>query len=97
IKAYEKLETVEERLKQTKEIYDNFIMKELLSHTHHYSKECLQHVQRHLLKNDVPVSLFEPYIEEIYNHLRGEPFKKFLESEKYTRFCQWKNLELNIQ
>lgn len=25
----------------------------------HYSKECLQHVQRHLLKNDVPVSLFE--------------------------------------
>ncbi|KAF5270709.1 hypothetical protein FQA39_LY01447 [Lamprigera yunnana] len=38
-----------------------------------------------------------PYIEEIYNHLRDEPFKKFLESEKYTRFCQWKNLELNIQ
>lgn len=34
IKTYEKLETVEERLKQTKEIYDNFIMKELLSHTH---------------------------------------------------------------
>ncbi|XP_043478463.1 G protein-coupled receptor kinase 1 isoform X2 [Leptopilina heterotoma] len=38
-----------------------------------------------------------PYIEEIFNHLRGDPFKKFLESEKYTRFCQWKNLELNIQ
>lgn len=29
--------------------------------------------------------------------MRGEPFKKFLESDKYTRFCQWKNLELNIQ
>ncbi|KAJ8945268.1 hypothetical protein NQ318_016690 [Aromia moschata] len=49
------------------------------------------------MKNDVPVTLFEPYIEEIYNNLRDEPFKKFLESEKYTRFCQWKNLELNIQ
>lgn len=22
---------------------------------------------------------FQPYIEEIFNHLRGEPFKKFLE------------------
>ncbi|KAG8288457.1 Beta-adrenergic receptor kinase 2 [Homalodisca vitripennis] len=41
--------------------------------------------------------MFQPYIQEIFNHLRGTPFKKFLESEKYTRFCQWKNLELNIQ
>lgn len=74
----------------------------------------------------------QPYIEEIFNHLRGEPFQKFLErlvrdfafdcnrnilnlwfrgefqiyihcylilffSDKFTRFCQWKNLELNIQ
>lgn len=29
--------------------------------------------------------------------MRGEPFLKFLESDKFTRFCQWKNLELNIQ
>ena len=34
IKRYEKLETVEERRKLAREIYDNFIMKELLSHTH---------------------------------------------------------------
>ncbi|KAJ3644659.1 hypothetical protein Zmor_022373 [Zophobas morio] len=97
IKAYEKLECAEDRMKQARDIYDNFIMKELLARSHDYSKECLQHVQKHLMKNDVPVTLFEPYIEEIYNHLRDEPFKKFLESEKYTRFCQWKNLELNIQ
>ncbi|KAF0294517.1 Beta-adrenergic receptor kinase 1 [Amphibalanus amphitrite] len=38
-----------------------------------------------------------PYIEEIFNHLRGELFMGFIESEKYTRFTQWKNLELNIQ
>ncbi|KAJ8913197.1 hypothetical protein NQ315_016139, partial [Exocentrus adspersus] len=97
IKAYEKLECQEERLKSAREIYDNFIMKELLARSHDYSMECLQHVQSHLTKSDVPPTLFEPYIEEIYNHLRDEPFKKFLESEKYTRFCQWKNLELNIQ
>nr|CAD7447208.1 unnamed protein product [Timema bartmani] len=72
-------------------------MRELLAHSHDYSKDCVSHVQKYLMKNEVPVNLFEPYIEEIFNHLRGEPFKKFLESEKYTRFCQWKNLELNIQ
>ncbi|KAG8036227.1 hypothetical protein G9C98_004807 [Cotesia typhae] len=72
-------------------------MKELLAHSHEYSTDAVSHVHKYLMKNEVPVNLFEPYIEEIFNHLRGEPFKKFLESEKYTRFCQWKNLELNIQ
>ncbi|KAK0157150.1 hypothetical protein PV327_011357 [Microctonus hyperodae] len=34
IKAYEKLECPEERRKLAREIYDNFIMKELLAHSH---------------------------------------------------------------
>lgn len=97
IKAYEKTECHDERRKQARDIYDNFIMKEMLSHTHEYSKEAVAHVQKYLMKNEVPVNLFEPYIDEIFHHLRGEPFRKFLESDKYTRFCQWKNLELNIQ
>jgi len=62
-----------------------------------YSKECVAHVNAHLQKNEVPTNLFEPYIEEIFNHLRGEPFTHFLESTRYTRFCQWKNLELNLK
>ncbi|XP_054267062.1 G protein-coupled receptor kinase 1 isoform X1 [Macrosteles quadrilineatus] len=97
IKQYEKLECPDERRKLAREIYDNFIMKELLAHAHDYPKDAVAHVQKYLMKNEVPVNLFEPYIQEIFNHLRGTPFKKFLESEKYTRFCQWKNLELNIQ
>ncbi|KAI5716799.1 hypothetical protein M8J76_012609 [Diaphorina citri] len=96
IKNYEKLECSEERRKLARDIYDNFIMKELLAHAHDYPKHAVAHVQKYLLKNEVPVNLFEPYIQEIFNHLRNEPFKKFLESEKYTRYCQWKNLELNI-
>jgi len=97
IKRYEKMETVEERRKLAREIYDNFIMKELLSHTHSYSKESVAHVQKYLTKNEVPAHLFEPYIEEIFTCLRGDIFRRFVESDKYTRFCQWKNLELNIQ
>jgi beta-adrenergic-receptor kinase len=39
----------------------------------------------------------QPYIDEIFTRLRSDIFRKFVESDKYTRFCQWKNLELNIQ
>ncbi|KAL1132455.1 hypothetical protein AAG570_010410, partial [Ranatra chinensis] len=97
IKEYEKLDSADERRKAARQIYDKFIMKELLAHAHDYPKDAVAHVQKYLMKNEVPVNLFEPYIQEIFNHLRGEPFRKFLESDKYTRFCQWKNLELNIQ
>jgi len=62
-----------------------------------YSKECVAHVNSHLQKNEVPTNLFEPYIEEIFSHLRGDPFKCFMESSRYTRFLQWKNLELNLK
>lgn len=34
IRHYEKLETDEERKAAAREIYDNYIMRELLSHTH---------------------------------------------------------------
>lgn len=79
IKHYEKLETIEERRQAAREIYDNFIMKELLSHTHNYSKESVNHVQKYLMRNEVPVTLFQPYIDEICNHLKGDIFRKFIE------------------
>ena len=105
IKRYEKLESDEERWKVAKDIYDQFIMKELLSSSHTYSKKTLESVQNHLAKcstaqvnkTPLPVNLFEPYKKEISDTLNGRLFQKFLESEKYTRFCQWKNYELNIQ
>ncbi|GAB0096082.1 RGS domain [Sergentomyia squamirostris] len=59
IKNYEKTECHDERRKLAREIYDNFIMKEMLSHTHEYSKEAVSHVQKYLMKNEVPVNLFE--------------------------------------
>ncbi|KAI6171325.1 G protein-coupled receptor kinase [Aphelenchoides bicaudatus] len=97
IKEYEKLETPEERLAKAREIYDHHIMVEMLAHSHHYSKDSLQHVQRNLMKNIVPPDLFQPYVVEICEQLKDEVFPKFLESDKFTRFCQWKNLELNMQ
>uniref|UniRef100_A0A5F5PSS6 [beta-adrenergic-receptor] kinase n=1 Tax=Equus caballus TaxID=9796 RepID=A0A5F5PSS6_HORSE len=96
IKKYEKLETEEERLARSREIFDTYIMKELLARSHPFSKSATEHVQGHLVKKQVPPDLFQPYIEEICQNLRGDVFQKFIESDKFTRFCQWKNVELNI-
>ncbi|XP_025892470.1 beta-adrenergic receptor kinase 2 isoform X1 [Nothoprocta perdicaria] len=96
IKEYEKLDSEEERLSRSRQIYDTYIMKELLACSHPFSKQAVDHVQMHLAKKQVPASLFQPYIEEICDSLRGKIFQKFMESDKFTRFCQWKNVELNI-
>ncbi|KAI0231147.1 hypothetical protein LSAT2_018477 [Lamellibrachia satsuma] len=88
IKKFDSLETDEERIRAGKEIYDQFIMKELLSQSHMYSKEAVDHVQEALTKSQkdghLPNNIFEPYITEIKKTLRGPLFKKFLASEKYT-------------
>lgn len=78
-KRYEALDTPEDRMKAAKDIYDKYVMKELLSHTHTYSKEAVDHVQKHLMKGDVPSNLFEPYIEEIFKSLRGDLFNQFIQ------------------
>ncbi|XP_070619503.1 LOW QUALITY PROTEIN: G protein-coupled receptor kinase 3 [Erythrolamprus reginae] len=96
IKEYEKLDSEEDRLVKSRQIYDTFIMKELLSCSHPFSKQSVSHVQTRLAKKQVPITLFQPYLEEIHDSLRGGVFQLFLESDKFTRFCQWKNVELNI-
>uniref|UniRef100_A0A672IQ15 G protein-coupled receptor kinase n=1 Tax=Salarias fasciatus TaxID=181472 RepID=A0A672IQ15_SALFA len=81
IKDYEKLDSEEERLSRSRQIYDGYIMKELLSCSHPFSKKAVEHVQSHLAKKQVPPTLFQV---------------RQTEHDKFTRFCQWKNVELNI-
>lgn len=97
IKKYEKIDSNEDRKRKAREIYDTFVMRELLSNSNLYCKSSAEQVQKNLGKAEIPQNLFEPYVEEIFAYLRGNIFQKFVESEKFTRFCQWKNLELNIQ
>uniref|UniRef100_A0A8C9J3A6 G protein-coupled receptor kinase n=1 Tax=Panthera tigris altaica TaxID=74533 RepID=A0A8C9J3A6_PANTA len=79
IKEYEKLENEEDRLFRSRQIYDKYIMKELLSCSHPFSKQAVEHVQSHLSKKQVTSTLFQ-----------------VRQNDKFTRFCQWKNVELNI-
>ncbi|KAI1721220.1 protein kinase domain-containing protein [Ditylenchus destructor] len=109
IKEYEKLETPEERLAKAREIYDHHIMVEMLAHSHvcfiviwnllelFLFIASVKQIPRNLMKNIVPPDLFHPYVCEISDQLKEDVFPKFLESEKFTRYCQWKNLELNMQ
>ncbi|KAL4224317.1 Beta-adrenergic receptor kinase 2 [Mactra antiquata] len=101
IRKFENLETDEERIAKGKDIYDQYIMKELLSQAHKYSNEAFESVKDQFTQaqrtRKISANLFQPYLEEIKNSLRGRIFEKSLQSDKYTRFCQWKNLELNIQ
>ncbi|XP_056677551.1 beta-adrenergic receptor kinase 2 isoform X2 [Monodelphis domestica] len=85
IKEYEKLDSEEKRLCKSKHIYDTFIMKELLSSSHVFSKNAVDHVQTHLAKKKVPSNLFQPYVEEICDSLRGNIFQKYI--ERYAMKC----------
>uniref|UniRef100_A0A4W3JN47 G protein-coupled receptor kinase n=1 Tax=Callorhinchus milii TaxID=7868 RepID=A0A4W3JN47_CALMI len=98
IKDYEKLDSEEDRLCRSRQIYDRYIMKELLSCSHPFSKRAVDHVQSHLAKKQVPPSLFQVGAESnrVISSFSLIVFSHFLHSDKFTRFCQWKNVELNI-
>nr|BAC33449.1 unnamed protein product [Mus musculus] len=85
IKEYEKLDNEEDRLRRSRQMYDAYIMRELLSSTHQFSKQAVEHVQSHLSKKQVTATLFQPYIEEICESLRGDIFQKFM--ERYAAWC----------
>uniref|UniRef100_A0A8D2LWU2 G protein-coupled receptor kinase n=1 Tax=Varanus komodoensis TaxID=61221 RepID=A0A8D2LWU2_VARKO len=94
IKGYEKLDSEEDRLSRSRHIYDTYIMKELLSCSHPFSKQTVDHVQSHLSKKQVPATLFQASAASLSfcSPERCLPCS----SDKFTRFCQWKNVELNI-
>ena len=47
-----------------------------------YSKDSAEQCQKLLQKIEVPPNLFDPYIEEIFSYLRGNIFKRYVESDK---------------
>ncbi|VEL42519.1 unnamed protein product [Protopolystoma xenopodis] len=100
VTKFEHIETDEERIIEAKEIYDNFIMRELLTHSHNYSQNAVDIVQETLTSATksgiLAPDIFKPYINELRIILKEEYFERFIMSEYFTRFCQWKNLEFNI-
>nr|BAA75507.1 rhodopsin kinase [Enteroctopus dofleini] len=100
IKKFQTMDTDEDRIKQARDIYDQFIMRELLAQCHEYTKTAINNVQDALTKarktKQLGNHVFNKYKDEIRKKLNKEEFNKFLESDRYSRYLQWKNLELNI-
>ncbi|XP_051691436.1 G protein-coupled receptor kinase 3 isoform X2 [Oryctolagus cuniculus] len=68
IKEYEKLDNEEDRLCRSRQIYDAYIMKELLSCSHPFSKQAVEHVQSHLSKKQVTSTLFQLTMNDFSVH-----------------------------
>uniref|UniRef100_A0A9L0TDE3 G protein-coupled receptor kinase n=1 Tax=Equus caballus TaxID=9796 RepID=A0A9L0TDE3_HORSE len=68
IKEYEKLENEEDRLGRSRQIYDTYIMKELLSCSHPFSRQAVEHVQSHLSKKQVTSTLFQLTMNDFSVH-----------------------------
>ncbi|GAB1602107.1 beta-adrenergic receptor kinase 2-like [Argonauta hians] len=100
IKKFQVMDTDEDRIKQARDIYDQFIMRELLAQCHEYTKTAINNVQDALTKarktKQLGNTIFNKYKDEIRKKLNKEEFNKFIESDRYARYLQWKNLELNI-
>uniref|UniRef100_A0A7M4EZY0 G protein-coupled receptor kinase n=1 Tax=Crocodylus porosus TaxID=8502 RepID=A0A7M4EZY0_CROPO len=104
IKEYEKLDSEEERCSRSRQIYDTYIMKELLSCSHvcvfflasvikisntSFSNVCF--------KNNIFI-FQKPFSKQAVDHVQSHLAKKQVLPNlfQFTRFCQWKNVELNI-
>nr|AAR19398.1 rhodopsin kinase [Loligo forbesii] len=100
IKKFQAMDKDEDRIKQARDIYDQFIMRELLAQCHDFTKTAVNNVQDALTKarktKKLDAVVFNKYKDELRRKLNKEVFSKFIESDRYTRYLQWKNLELNI-
>uniref|UniRef100_A0A9L0TGG0 G protein-coupled receptor kinase n=1 Tax=Equus caballus TaxID=9796 RepID=A0A9L0TGG0_HORSE len=98
IKEYEKLENEEDRLGRSRQIYDTYIMKELLSCSH-VSITFYSRFVRFLFVEKILFLIFKkPFSRQAVEHVQSHLSKKQVTSTlfQFTRFCQWKNVELNI-
>ncbi|XP_078393757.1 beta-adrenergic receptor kinase 1-like [Cetorhinus maximus] len=96
IRTYEKLGSEGARALKAKEIYHEFILRELLGSPEAFSPGSVSAVQHFLNKKLYPPDLFQPMFVEIYQNLSEKVFSRFLSSKHFIRYCQWKNVQLSI-
>nr|CAB3220344.1 beta-adrenergic receptor kinase 2 [Phallusia mammillata] len=94
---YQSMDIEDERAAQAKMIYDRFIMKKLLQRLpSEFSKQALDTVRTKMLDKRFPMDLFQIYDSEIRSSLEKNFFDLFVKSDKFTRYLQWKNVELSL-
>ncbi|XP_060679002.1 beta-adrenergic receptor kinase 1-like, partial [Hemiscyllium ocellatum] len=97
IRAYESSGSLESRGVLAREIFHEYILRELLSFPEAFPESIVTEIQYCLHQRRYPHNLFQPIVPEICQALSRQIFTRFLNSKQFTRFCQWRNLQLSVQ
>ncbi|XP_063694905.1 G protein-coupled receptor kinase 3-like [Bolinopsis microptera] len=95
ISEYRCLDCTVTRKPIAKEIYKRFIMPDLLAMDQSFDSELASYVNDCLSKDETDLNLFDAYNNVIKEYLILEEFPTFILSNHYTRYLQWKFVEIN--
>jgi len=97
ILSYESLDREDDKAQQAKMMFDRFIMSNFLQKVQtEFSKDASDQIREKIGVNDYPTDLFKAYDLEIRSSLERNFFDDYVQSEKFTRYLQWKLVELSM-
>jgi len=92
--TYEGLDKEADRAQQAQMMFERFIMSDFLHKDD--TTDTLNQIRDKILNQDFPTDLFKVYDQELRCSLEKNFFEQFLRSEKFTRYLQWKLVELSM-
>nr|AFK83792.1 rhodopsin kinase [Mnemiopsis leidyi] len=97
IKDYQEMDSNALRKPAAKAIFDEFIMPDLLARDHPYDIEDAEEVRASLANDETSHDLFDKYGVSIKDMMLEHEYPSFVDSTYYTRYLQWKSLEINTR
>ena len=97
ILTYEKETDRNERKKIAKSITDTCLMPDYLSKQMRLAKANYDIVLDRMYQEDFSSDLFRIFVEPLLQQIKDTVFDSFQLSREFTRFCQWKALEMNFK
>jgi len=97
IKDYQEMDSNALRKPAAKAIFDEFIMPDLLARDHPYDIEDAEEVRASLANDETSHDLFDKYGNSIKDMMLEHEYPSFVDSNYYTRYLQWKSLEINTR
>jgi len=96
ILVYENMDRDDEKIQQAKMIYDKFVVNENIHPDNEFTQTAVDMISEKILNSEYPTDLFKVYDSVIRSSLEKNYFHRFLISEKFTRYLQWKLVELSM-
>ena len=97
ILCFEKEAEKDKREVLAKQITDNYMMPDYLSKHMRMGKAQYDQVLGRMYANDFSEDLFRTFAEPLLQQIKDHFFDNFQLSKEFTRFCQWKAMEMNFK